>query len=132
MLDIYVSETLKKDPHQRANLLYINQGVDKNGVPHFKEMAKEYGLADTGHSTQAAFFDYDNDGDLDCYIGTNEISKDRFTDQFRPYLTHGENPSTGRLYRNDWNDSLHHPVFTDVSKQAGITNRRICAFSRYC
>ncbi len=119
-LDIYVSETLKKDPQQRANLLYINQGADKNGIPHFKEMAKEYGLADTGHTTQTAFFDYDNDGDLDCYVATNEISKNRFTDQFRPILTNGENPSTGRLYRNDWNDSLKHPVFTDVSKQAGI------------
>jgi hypothetical protein len=117
-LDIYVSETLKKDPAQRANLLYINQGADKNGVPHFIEMAKEYGLADTGQTTQAAFFDYDNDGDLDVYVATNEVSKDRFTDQFRPILTNGENPSTGRLYRNDWSDSLKHPVFTDVSKQA--------------
>src|SRR4051812_34600696 len=63
-LDIYVCETLKKDPLQRANLLYINQGLDKSKIPHFKEMAAEYGLADTGHSTQAAFFDYDNDGDL--------------------------------------------------------------------
>lgn len=119
-LDIYISETLKKDPQQRANLLYINLGANKNGVPVFKNMAKEYGLADTGQSTQAAFFDYDNDGDLDCYIATNQITKGRFTDQFRPILTNGENPSTGRLYRNDWNNHLKHPVFTDVSKQAGI------------
>ena len=119
-LDIYVSETLKKNPQQRANLLYINQGVDKNGVPHFKELAKEYGLADTGHSTQAAFFDYDNDGDLDCYVATNELSTGRFPDQFRPILTNGENPSTGRLYRNDWNAALKHPVFTDITIQAGI------------
>ncbi len=73
LLDIYVSEALKKDPQQRANLLYVNQGIDKDGIPHFKEMAKEYGLADTGQSTQTVFFDYDNDGDLDAYIGTNEI-----------------------------------------------------------
>jgi hypothetical protein len=119
-LDIYVCETLKKNAQQRANLLYINQGTDKNGIPHFKEMAAAYGLADTGHSTQAVFFDYDNDGDLDCYIATNEISKNRFTDQFRPILTYGENPSTGKLYRNDWNSSLRHPVFINVSKEAGI------------
>lgn len=119
-LDIYVATTLKKDTLQRTNLLYVNQGNDNKGIPRFKEMAAEYNLADTGHSTQAAFFDFDNDGDLDCYIATNEISKSRFTDQFRPILKNGENPSTGRLYRNDWNDALKHAVFTDVSKQAGI------------
>jgi len=118
--DIYVSETLKKDPQQRANLLYINQGNDKDGIPHFKEMAKEYDLADTGHSTQTAFFDYDNDGDLDAYIATNVITKQIFTDQFRPILRNGENPSTGRLLRNDFDNARNHPVFTDVSKQAGI------------
>ena len=119
-LDIYVCATLKKDPQQRKNLLYINQGVDKNGVPHFKEMAKEYGLDDSAHSTQAAFFDYDNDGDLDVYVVTNEINKNNYPDNFHPVLKNGQNPSTGKLYRNDWNDSLKHPVFTDVSKQAGI------------
>lgn len=119
-LDIYVCATLLKDPEKRRNLLYINQGLDKNGIPYFKEMAKEYGLDDTAHSTQAAFFDYDNDGDLDVYIVNNEINKDKFPDGFHTILKNGENPSTGQLYRNDWNDSLHHPVFTDVSKQAGI------------
>jgi hypothetical protein len=120
LLDLYVSETIKNDPAQRANLLYVNQGNDNTGIPHFKDLAHEYGLADTGHSTQAAFFDYDNDGDLDVYIATNVISKNRFTDQFRPILKNGENPSTGRLYRNDWNESLKHGVFTDVSEQAGV------------
>ena len=59
-MDIYVSVSMEKDPQKRRNLLYINQGLDKNGVPVFKEMAKEYGLDDPGYSTQAAFFDYDN------------------------------------------------------------------------
>lgn len=119
-MDMYVCATLKSNPAERENLLYINQGLDKDGVPHFKEMAKEYGLADTMHSTQAAFFDYDNDGDLDVYVVVNEIQKNVYPDNFRPVLKDGSNPSTGRLYRNDWNDSLKHPVFTDVSKQAGI------------
>ncbi|MEP6464800.1 MAG: FG-GAP-like repeat-containing protein [Parafilimonas sp.] len=120
LLDIYVSETLGKDSRQRTNLLYINQGLNKNGIPYFKEMAKEYGLADTSEDTQAAFFDYDNDGDLDVYIAVNAINKNMFTDMFRPVLKNGQNPSTGKLYRNDWDSALHHPVFTDVSKQAGI------------
>ncbi len=118
--DLYVCATIKNNPEQRKNLLYINQGLDKNGVPHFKEMAEEYGLADTGHSTQAAFFDYDNDGDLDVYIATNEIVPEDYPNHFRPIKKDGSNPSTGRLYRNDWSDSLKHPVFTNVTKQAGV------------
>ncbi len=66
--DIYVCATIRNNPEQRRNLLYINQGLDKNGIPHFKEMAREYGLGDTLYSTMAAFFDYDNDGDLDMYL----------------------------------------------------------------
>ncbi|HLY71918.1 MAG TPA: VCBS repeat-containing protein [Puia sp.] len=119
--DIYVCATIRSDPNLRKNLLYINQGPDKDGVPHFKEMAKEYGLGDTLYSTMAAFFDYDNDGDLDMYLTVNEIPKGFNAGLFRPIVSDGSFPSTGRLYRNDWNDSLKHPVFTDVSKQAGIT-----------
>jgi hypothetical protein len=66
--DIYVSSTLKKNPADRENLLYVNQGTGKDNIPVFKEMGAEYGLNDTTHSTQAAFFDFDNDGDLDVYI----------------------------------------------------------------
>ncbi len=71
--DIYVSATINPNPEKRKNLLYINQGLDKNGVPYFREEAAEYGLADTSYSTMAAFFDYDNDGDLDMYLVVNEI-----------------------------------------------------------
>ncbi len=120
-LDIYVCASMLPDGKRRQNLLYINQGVDQNKVPHFKEMAAEYGLNDTTHSTMAAFFDYDNDGDLDMYLTVNQILNNDNPSQFRPIITNGTHPSTGRLYRNDWNDSLKHPVFTNVSKEAGIT-----------
>lgn len=120
-MDIYVSVVMNKDPQKRQNLLYINQGLDKNGIPVFKEMAAEYGLNDTTHSTMAAFFDYDNDGDLDMYLVVNEILPEYNPSVFRPKITDGSFPSTGRLYRNDWDSALKHPVFTNVSKQAGIT-----------
>ena len=120
-LDMYVCASMLSDPHKRENLLYINQGLDKNGVPVFKEMAKEYGLNDTTYSTMAAFFDYDNDGDLDMYLVVNEILNNDNPSVFRPKITNGSYPSTGRLYRNDWNKKLNHPVFTDVTKTAGTT-----------
>jgi len=119
--DIYLCANMKRDPRRRTNLLYVNQGKDGQGVPHFKEMAAEYGLADTLYSTMASFFDYDNDGDLDMYLTVNEIPKGYNPNNWRAPITDGSFPSTGHLYRNDRNDSLGHPVFHDVSKQAGIT-----------
>ena len=62
-LDIYVSQGGPHMDGQRKNLLYINQGNLT-----FEEKADDYGLADTGFSTQSSFFDYDRDGDLDCIV----------------------------------------------------------------
>jgi ASPIC and UnbV/FG-GAP-like repeat len=120
LLDIYVCNTLLNDSAKRRNLLYINQGPDKNGIPHFKEMAKEYGLDIKVHSTMASFFDYDNDGDLDMFLTVNEAQSTDNTSSFRPIVKDGSKRSTSRLYRNDWDPVLKHGVFHDVSKQAGI------------
>lgn len=120
LMDLYISATLRRDPKLREHLLYVNQGNDKEGVPHFKNLSKEYGLADTTHGTMAAFFDYDNDGDLDVYMANNEIVKNDFPNRFRPILKDGSHKNTDKLFRNDWNAELQHPVYTDVSKEAGI------------
>lgn len=118
--DIYVCATAKENPNDRINKLYVNQGATPNKVPVFKDMAREYGLADTTQSTMAYFFDYDNDNDLDLFIGVNHIIKNEYANTFRKRNLNGEHPSTSKLYRNDWNESLHHGVFTDVSAKAGI------------
>ncbi|RWY54284.1 VCBS repeat-containing protein [Mucilaginibacter gilvus] len=118
--DIYVSNSLLTDSLKRQNFLYVNQGLDKDGMPHFKDMAHEYGLDLKMHSTMAAFFDYDNDGDLDMYQAVNWPNNASYANIFRPIFRDGTYPSTGRLYRNDWNAKLRHPVFRDVSKQARI------------
>ena len=118
--DIYISVTLKKRPEERRNLLFINQGLNEDQIPFFKEDAAGYGLDDDAHTTQASFFDYDNDGDLDVYLVANEISQKFSPYLFRPVIKNGRNPSTGKLFRNDWCDSLKHPLFKDVSASAGI------------
>jgi len=120
LMDIYVCYTLLNDSLKRRNLLYVNQGIDKSGVPHFKEMGKEYGLDINVHSTMASFFDYDNDGDLDMYLTVNEAAPNENTSSFRPIIKDGSRRSTGRLYRNDWDPVLKHGVYHDVSKQANI------------
>jgi ASPIC and UnbV/FG-GAP-like repeat len=119
--DIYVCASMDNNPEKRKNLLYINQGKNDKNIPSFKEMAAAYGLDDTSHSTMAAFFDYDNDGDLDMYLTVNQILPGINPAIFKPKITDGSFPSTGRLYRNDRNDSLQHPYFTNVTKQAGVT-----------
>src|SRR5437879_6221246 len=67
-LDIYVCYSGKLKPEKRKNQLFINQGNDKNGIPHFIDMAEQYGLAGPSFSTSAYFFDYDRDGDLDMLL----------------------------------------------------------------
>lgn len=120
-LDMYVCASMDNNPEKRKNLLYINHGNNKDGIPEFTEQAAAYGLADTTHSTMAEFFDYDNDGDLDMYLTVNQIIKSINPATFHPKITDGSFPSTGRLYRNDWNDSLHHAFYTNVTKEAGLT-----------
>jgi enediyne biosynthesis protein E4 len=120
MPDIYVCATFTAGSLTRQNLLYVNQGTGKNGIPVFKEMAAEYGIADTSHSTNAVFFDYDRDGDLDLYVLVDRSDPEKFPNKYHHKITDGSSQGTDRLYRNDWNDSLKHPVFTNVSKQAGI------------
>ncbi|MEX6689512.1 FG-GAP-like repeat-containing protein [Danxiaibacter flavus] len=120
-MDMYVCASMDHNPEVRKNLLYVNQGADNQGVPVFKEMAASYGLDDTTHTTMASFFDYDNDGDLDVYLVVNQILPTVNPSTFRPKITDGSFPSTGRLYRNDWDSSFKHPVFTNITQQAGLT-----------
>src|SRR5690606_26131506 len=98
----------------RANMLFLNMGVDKNNVPVFEEVAKQYGIADTGYSLMAAFFDYDMDGDLDLYVLTNKQSGET-SSNYRPKVVNGSSPTTDRLYRNNGNGT-----FDNVSQVAGI------------
>ena len=120
LLDIYICNTIYKDSLKRRNILYVNQGLDKDGIPHFKDMAAEYGLDIHVQSTMASFFDYDNDGDLDMYLTVNEASVGNNPSVFRQRHAGNTVPSRGRLFRNDMDAVLKHPVFHDVSDEAGI------------
>ncbi|MGV3589095.1 MAG: VCBS repeat-containing protein [Adhaeribacter sp.] len=110
LLDIYVCVTGKNPAAKRHNLLYLNQGNNT-----FTDAAAQYGLADDGYTTHAAFLDYDKDGDLDLYL-LNHTLTDTNPNLLRPRISNGTAPNTDKLYRNNGNNT-----FTDVSKQAGIT-----------
>ncbi|MFB6273138.1 MAG: FG-GAP repeat domain-containing protein [Salinibacter sp.] len=73
-LDVYVSVGGPKAAGQsRANKLFVNQGLGADSIPSFEEKARAYGIANTGYTTHAAFFDYNRDGDLDLYVLNNAI-----------------------------------------------------------
>lgn len=119
-MDLYVCTSMNIPAFERQNLLYINECRQIGETPHFREMATEYGLNDTSYTTMANFFDYDNDGDLDVFLAVNQIMEGEYPNKFRALIKDGTFPSTCRLLRNDWNSTLNHSVFTNVSKQAGI------------
>ena len=106
-VDIYVSAVSYLTMHGR-NVLYINAG---DGT--FADRTKEFGLDFVGYSTQALFFDYDRDGDLDMYLLNHSTHTERAVGSRAPRTE--RHPRAGdRLYRNDGNH------FVDVSEHAGI------------
>jgi hypothetical protein len=118
LLDIYVS-TVHPDADKKVpNIFFVNQGVDENGLPKFKDLAVPLGLADSSYSTQAVFFDYDLDSDLDMFLLTNALESYHRNTPFGQ-RTDGRGKSVDKLYRQDTlEDGTVH--FTDVSVNAGI------------
>lgn len=118
--DIYVCAAVLPDSNARKNILYVNQGLDPNtGIPQFKNLAEEYGLDDASNTHMAAFFDYDNDGDLDVYLLLNDLDG-TYPNEFRPIRKDGSWPNTDKLLENNWDAAKGHAVFNDVSRKAGI------------
>lgn len=111
-LDIYVSAVSGVHHLTGSNQLYIN---NQNGT--FTESARTYGLHFSGLSTQAAFFDYDHDGDLDCYL-LNHSQKPHANIVDTSNRKKVDPLSGDRLYRNDRNGGAVY--FTEVSALAGI------------
>ncbi len=113
--DIYVCVSGSVPGEKRKNLLFINQ----HNLT-FKEEAAEYGLADTSYSTQAVFFDYDKDGRPDMYLLNHTLSDTRPND-LRDNITDSNSIASDKLFHNEGIPSgMDHPVFKNVSKQAGI------------
>jgi len=116
-LDIYVCQVGNYKGLYGRNQLFINQG-DLT----FKEEAHAYGLDFQGFSTQAAFFDYDMDGDLDMYLLNHSVHTSR--SYGGAALRFGNDARAGdRLYRNDKVEGGR--VFRDITRRAGIYSSQI-------
>jgi len=113
-LDIYVCNSGDVYGDNRQNEFFIN-----NGDGTFSENAEQMGLADSGLSTHAAFFDYDKDGDLDVYLLNNSFTAVS-TFNFQKKLRDKRDQKGGdKLFRND------SGKFIDVSEEAGIFGSEI-------
>lgn len=117
-LDIFVCGVGKYKTFNGKNQLFIN-----NGDLTFTDRTEEYGLDFQGFSTQAAFFDYDNDGDLDMYLLNHAVHTSRSSGDI--LLRFQSDPLAGdKLYRNQLIPD-GKAYFTEVTSQAGILNSRI-------
>lgn len=113
-LDIYVCKSGATGGTHRNNELFIN-----NGDLTFSEKSTEYGLADLGLSNHASFFDYDRDGDLDCYLLNNSFQSVTEFDIKQGQRQIRDTLGSNKLYLND----AGH--FVDVSDKAGIYGSKI-------
>ncbi|MEB2780105.1 VCBS repeat-containing protein [Algoriphagus sp. C2-6-M1] len=117
LTDIYVCYSGDLPDEQRRNQLFVNQGLDKDGIPFFKEMAAEYGLDDPGYSTSVYFADLDLDGDLDMLLLNHNprLFNNLNMNAFEAMLGTADAMSSSKIYRND------NGVFKNATKESGLT-----------
>jgi enediyne biosynthesis protein E4 len=113
-LDIYVCNSGDIQGDDKENELFINQR-DLT----FVESAKQYNLNNSGFSTHASFFDYDGDGDLDCYILNNSFVDPGKIELYKNAREEVDDLGGDKLFRNDGG------YFTDVTREAGIYSSKI-------
>lgn len=114
-LDIYTGYIGDHLVYRGRNQLFINEGNDADGVPTFVDRTIEYGLDLVGFSTQAAFFDYDRDGDLDMFMLTHSLH-DQGTFGRASLRNSSHSLAGDRLLRND------NGRFVEVTEGSGIYN----------
>jgi hypothetical protein len=116
-LDIYLCHSGALMPEKRKNELFVNQGNNADGIPQFKEMAEEYGIASESTTTSAAFFDFDLDGDLDLFLLNHNIKSTENHDVTRTISLLKEKHEAGsQLFENKGG------TFVEVTENAGISS----------
>ena len=117
-LDLFVAYSGSLPPHKRIPQLFINDGPDAQGIPHFSDQTEQWGLAKPGQTTQGAFFDYDRDGDLDLFLLNHNPRLLPILDpQATASIMKQSNPEIGvRLLRNTGKR------FEDVTERAGLSS----------
>ena len=120
-LDIYVCRVGNYETLKSKNQFLICKGKDVNGVPYYEDEAGKLGLDFSSFSTQAAFFDFDLDGDLDFFLMNHSLRSNGTFNERSSYINTFDTLGADYLFRNDAG------IFTDISANAGI-NRSVIGY----
>lgn len=114
LLDLYVCRVGRFESLQSHNLLLVCKGIGRDSIPVYEDQSAAYGLDFSGFSTQAAFLDYDLDGDLDMYLLNHSLRYNSTFNEREYYRNRYDSLSGDRVYRNDGDR------FTDVTRVSGV------------
>jgi enediyne biosynthesis protein E4 len=126
LMDIYVCKVGNYKSLKSKNQLFVCQQI-KNGIPIYKEDAASYGLDFSGFSTQAAFFDYDGDTDLDLFLLNHNVNHDGNYAPRKIFENTFDSLAGQRLYNNNSTvvNGKTISTFKNVTAQAGIRGTKI-------
>ncbi len=119
LLDIYICRVGHYKVLKGKNELLVCTGIDSKGIPHYTDQAAAYGVDFSGFSTQAAFLDYDSDGDLDMFLLNHSVNHDGNYAPRSYFLNTYDSMAGQKFYRNDGKR------FTDITKTVGINGSKI-------
>lgn len=118
LMDIYISQVTGLNGIKTQNQLLVNQGVNADGVPIFKDEAQKYGLDISSYAQQAGFFDYDNDGDLDFFLLNHSLHPNRTYGHGKKRQTY-DSKAGDRLFENQ------NGQFVEITKSSGLFSSEI-------
>ncbi|HLD53195.1 MAG TPA: VCBS repeat-containing protein [Sediminibacterium sp.] len=128
LLDIYVCRVGNYKVLKGKNQLLVCTGVDEKGIPHYQDQATQYGLDFSGFSTQAAFLDYDGDGDLDLFLLNHSVNHDGNYAPRKNFENTFDSLAGQKFYRNDSkinSGRITDVRFTDITRTVGINGSKI-------
>ncbi len=128
LLDIYICRVDLFNLKNKPNQLLVCKGINKDGIPYYTDEAEKYGLNFSGYSTQAVFFDYDGDDDLDMFLLNHSINHDGNYAARSNFENQYDSAAGDRLYQNNSiknADGTSSIYFIDKTKEAKIIGNKI-------
>jgi hypothetical protein len=128
LLDIYICRVGNYKVLKGKNQLLVCTKIDEKGIPHYQDQAAQYGLDFSGFSTQAAFLDYDGDGDLDLFLLNHSVNHDGNYAPRKNFENTFDSLAGQKFYRNDTKlnaSGVTDGRFTDITRTVGINGSKI-------